>query len=74
MGSYSGNIAYCIEPGTQQHTGDTLTENNESYFNNIPGVFFDFSFQGISAKPYLLVKNGIDFILRNMASLLTENS
>lgn len=36
MGSYSGNIAYCIEPGTQQHTGDTLTENNESYFNNMP--------------------------------------
>ena len=26
MGSYSGNIAYCIEPGTGQHTGDTLTE------------------------------------------------
>ena len=26
MGSYSGNIAYCIEPGTGQRTGDTLTE------------------------------------------------
>lgn len=36
MGSYSGNIAYCIEPGTVQHTGDTLIENNESYFNNMP--------------------------------------
>ena len=24
MGSYSGNIVYCIEPGTGQHTGDTL--------------------------------------------------
>lgn len=24
MGSYSGNIAYCIEPGTGQRTGDTL--------------------------------------------------
>lgn len=33
MGSYSGNIAYCIEPGTGQHTGDTLTEKNEDYFN-----------------------------------------
>lgn len=31
MGSYSGNIAYCIEPGTGQHTGDTLTEKNEDY-------------------------------------------
>ena len=35
MGSYSGNIAYCIEPGTSQHTGDTLTEKNEDYFNNL---------------------------------------
>ena len=35
MGSYSGNIAYCIEPGTGQYTGDTLTEKNENYFNNI---------------------------------------
>ncbi|MBD8979428.1 MAG: TonB-dependent receptor [Clostridiales bacterium] len=35
MSSYSGNIAYCIEPGTGQHTGDTLTEKNEDYFNNL---------------------------------------
>ena len=36
MGSYSGNIAYCIEPGVLQNTGDTLVENDESFFNNIP--------------------------------------
>lgn len=35
MGTYSGNIAYCIEPGTGQHTGDTLTEKNEDYFNSL---------------------------------------
>ena len=35
MGSYSGNIAYCIEPGTSQRTGDTLTEKGENFFNNI---------------------------------------
>lgn len=35
MGSYSGNIAYCIEPGTSQRTGDTLTEKDENFFNNI---------------------------------------
>lgn len=35
MGSYSGNIAYCIEPGTGQRTGDTLTEKGENFFNNI---------------------------------------
>lgn len=31
MGSYSGNIAYCIEPGTGQRTGDTLTEKGENF-------------------------------------------
>ena len=35
MGSYSGNIVYCIEPGTGQHTGDTFTEKNEDYFNSL---------------------------------------
>lgn len=35
IGSYSGNIAYCIEPGTGQRTGDSLTEKGENYFNNI---------------------------------------
>lgn len=35
IGSYSGNIAYCIEPGTGQATGDTLTQKDESFFNNI---------------------------------------
>ena len=36
MGSYSGNIAYCIEPGTGQHTGDTLTKKDENFFNDLP--------------------------------------
>ena len=27
MGSYSGNIAYCIEPGTGQRTGDTVRKS-----------------------------------------------
>lgn len=39
IGSYSGNIAYCIEPGTGQYTGDTLTEKDENYFNNISSDF-----------------------------------
>lgn len=30
IGSYFGNIAYCIEPGTGQDIGDTLTEKNEN--------------------------------------------
>lgn len=35
MGLYSGSIAYCIEPGIGQRTGDTLTEKDENLFNNI---------------------------------------
>ena len=34
IGSYTGNIAYCIEPGTSQQTGDTLTEKGENFFND----------------------------------------
>ena len=35
IGSYSGNIAYCIEPGVSLHSGTTLTNHDENYFNNI---------------------------------------
>lgn len=35
IGSYSGNIAYCIEPGVPLSTGTTLTNHDENYFNNI---------------------------------------
>ena len=35
IGSYTGNIAYCIEPGVPLHQGDTMTEKDESYFNNL---------------------------------------
>ena len=36
MGSYTGQICYCIEPGTGQHTGDTFTQKDENYWNNFP--------------------------------------
>ncbi len=39
----------------------------------VPSVFFGFPFQGIGAEPHLLVKNSVDFILCNVASLLFEN-
>ena len=39
IGSYFGNIAYCIEPGTAQDIGDTLTEKNENYFDNYASKF-----------------------------------
>lgn len=36
IGSYTGQICYCIEPGTGQHTGDIFTQKDESFWNNFP--------------------------------------
>lgn len=36
IGSYTGQICYYIEPGTGQHTGDTFTQKDESFWNNFP--------------------------------------
>lgn len=36
VGSYTGKICYCIEPGTGQHTGDTFTQKDENFWNNFP--------------------------------------
>ena len=39
----------------------------------VSGVFFGFPLQRVGAEPHLLVKNSIDFILRNVTFLLFEN-
>jgi len=39
----------------------------------VSGVFFGFPLQRVGAKPHLLVKYGIDFLLRNVTFLLFEN-
>lgn len=36
----------------------------------VSGVFFGFPLQCVGAEPHLLVKNSIDFLLCDMASLL----
>ena len=35
IGSYSGNIAYCIEPGVSLSSGQSMNKYDENYFNNI---------------------------------------
>ncbi len=35
IGSYSGQICYCIEPGIAQDGGDTLGSKNENFLNNL---------------------------------------
>ena len=35
IGSYSGNIAYCIEPGVSLSSGQSMNKYAENYFNNI---------------------------------------
>lgn len=39
IGSYTGKICYCIEPGTGQYTGDTFTQKDENFWNNFPSEF-----------------------------------
>lgn len=39
VGSYTGQICYCIEPGTSQHTGDTFTQKDESFWNDLPSEY-----------------------------------
>ena len=43
IGSYSGNIAYCIEPGVSLSSGQSMNKYAENYFNNITanGVISD---------------------------------
>lgn len=35
IGSYSGNIAYCIEPGVSLSPGQSMNKYDENYFNNL---------------------------------------
>lgn len=39
VGSYAGQICYCIEPGTGQHTGDTFTQKDENFWNSFPSEY-----------------------------------
>ncbi len=36
LGTFEGQVAYCIEPGAPQYSGDTLTSQDESYWENYP--------------------------------------
>ena len=35
IGSFSGNVGYCIEPGVYLSMGQSMTQYDENYFNNI---------------------------------------
>lgn len=37
MDTYEGKTCYCIEPGIGQHTGDTLTQKGDEYWEYYPG-------------------------------------
>ena len=39
MGSYNGNICYCIEPGVPQETGDSYTKKGEDFWDNYPSSY-----------------------------------
>ena len=39
MGSYDGNICYCIEPGVPQESGDRYTKKGENFWDNYPSSY-----------------------------------
>ena len=39
MGSYEGNICYCIEPGIPLETGDSLSKWGEDFWENYPSDY-----------------------------------
>lgn len=39
MGSYTGNICYCIEVGVPQDTGNTYTQKGEDFWDNYPSSY-----------------------------------
>lgn len=39
MGSYTGNICYCIEPGVPLKTGDRFTKKGEDFWDNYPSSY-----------------------------------
>ena len=39
MGSYDGNICYCIEPGVPQESGDRLTKKGENFWDDYPASY-----------------------------------
>ena len=39
MGSYEGNICYCIEPGVPLETGDRFTQKGENFWDNYPSSY-----------------------------------
>ena len=39
MGSYEGNICYCIEPGVPQQTGNTFTKKDEDFWDEYPSSY-----------------------------------
>lgn len=39
MGSYEGNICYCIEIGVPQQTGDSFMKKGENFWDNYPSLY-----------------------------------
>ena len=39
VGSYSGNICYCIEPGMPLDNGDRFTQKDETYWDNLSSSY-----------------------------------
>ena len=72
LGDYEGNSCYCIEPGVPLYTGDSLSKEAESFWNNYP-TKYNKSIDPIDIKIFIgrimqygyTGKNSVDWISTN---------
>ena len=76
IGSYSGNVAYCIEPGISLKVGQTMNKYDENYFNNLAAngvisgdeirLFVAMVFTVVlSVSTFFIIRNHIDSAKQN---------
>lgn len=86
MGSYEGNICYCIEPGVPQQTGNTFTKKGEDFWDEYPssynstispddiklfiGRIFQYGYTGTISTSWRLQNEGGDKLAHAVATQL----
>ena len=86
MGSYEGNICYCIEPGVPQQTGNTFTKKGEDFWDEYPssynstispddiklfiGRIFQYGYTGTSSTSWRSQNEGGDRLAHAVATQL----
>ena len=86
MGSYEGNICYCIEPGVPQQTGNTFTKKGEDFWDEYSssynhtitpddiklfiGRIFQYGYTGTISTSWRSQNEGVDKLAHAVATQL----